>query len=209
MLVPWSRSLWRGEHVSVFQLAQDFASYLYLPRLRRPMVLAEAARVGVSLLTWEQDGFAYAESYDEEGKRYRGLRCNTQVLLTPDDKGLLVKPEVARAQIDQQTPPPGPGPGPQPDPGPGPGPGPGPDPTPKKARRYYGTVQLDAERVGRDAGQIASEVIAHLTGLVGANVKVTLEINAEIPDGVPEHVVRIVTENGRTLRFDAQGFEAE
>jgi hypothetical protein len=44
---------------------------------------------------------------------------------------------------------------------------------------------------------------------VGANVKVTLEINAEIPDGVPEHVVRIVTENGRTLRFDAQGFETE
>jgi len=26
--------LWRGDHVSVLQLAQDFASYLYLPRLR-------------------------------------------------------------------------------------------------------------------------------------------------------------------------------
>lgn len=63
--------------------------------------------------------------------------------------------------------------------------------------------------MGRDAGQIASEVIAHLTGLVGANVKVSLEINAEIPEGVSEHVVRIVTENGRNLRFDAQGFEAE
>lgn len=206
--------LWRGNHVSVSQLAQDFASYLYLPRLRQPMVLAEAARVGVSLLTWEQDGFAYAESYDDEGRRYRGLRCNSQVLLTPDDKGLLVKAEVARTQIDQQTPtPPEPGPGPRPDPGPGPrpGPGPDPDPSPKKTlpKRYFGTVQLNAERVGRDAGQIAAEVIAHLTGLVGANVKVTLEINAEIPDGVPEQVVRIVTENGRTLKFDSQGFETE
>jgi hypothetical protein len=63
--------------------------------------------------------------------------------------------------------------------------------------------------VGRDAGQIAAEVIAHLTGLVGSNVKVTLEINADIPDGVPEQVVRIVTENGRTLKFDSQGFETE
>ena len=202
--------LWRGNHVSVSQLAQDFASYLYLPRLRQPMVLAEAARVGISLLTWEQDGFAYAESYDEVGQRYRGLRCNTGVMLTPDDKGLLVKPEAARAQLDQQVPPP-PGPGPQPDPGPGPGPGPVPEPGPNKVRpkRYFGTVQLDSERVGRDAGQIASEVIAHLTGLVGAKVSVTLEITAEIPEGAPEHVVRIVTENARTLKFGPQGFEAE
>jgi len=68
---------------------------------------------------------------------------------------------------------------------------------------------LNSERVGRDAGQIASEVIAHLTGLVGAKVNVTLEITAEIPDGAPEHVVRVVTENGRTLKFDSQGFEID
>ncbi len=38
--------------------------------------------------------------------------------------------------------------------------------------------------VGRDAGKIAEEVIAHLSGLVGANVTVTLEIHAEVPAGV-------------------------
>jgi hypothetical protein len=70
-------------------------------------------------------------------------------------------------------------------------------------------VTLNAERVGRDAGQIASEVIAHLTGLVGAQVRVTLEIDADIPNGVPENVVRIVTENGRTLKFEPHGFENE
>ncbi|NUQ36569.1 MAG: hypothetical protein HUU23_01980, partial [Caldilineales bacterium] len=73
--------------------------------------------------------------------------------------------------------------------------------------RYYGAVTLDATRVGRDAGRIADEVIAHLAGLVGAKVTVTLEIEAELPDGAPEHVVRTVTENGRTLRFVSQGFE--
>ena len=53
------------------------------------------------------------------------------------------------------------------------------------------------------------KVIAHLAGLVGANVTVTLEIEAEIPDGAPEQVVRTVTENSRTLKFTNQAFERE
>ncbi len=52
-------------------------------------------------------------------------------------------------------------------------------------------------------------MIAHLAGLVGAQVTVTLEIQAEIPDGAPDHVVRTVTENSRTLNFTDQGFERE
>ena len=68
---------------------------------------------------------------------------------------------------------------------------------------------LDAARVGRDAGRIADEVIAHLAGLVGSKLTVTLEIEAEVPSGAPEHVVRTVTENCRTLKFNSQGFEKE
>ena len=60
-----------------------------------------------------------------------------------------------------------------------------------------------------DAGRIANEVISHLAGLVGAELKVTLEIQATLPSGTPDHVVRTVTENGRTLKFTSQGFEKE
>jgi hypothetical protein len=63
--------------------------------------------------------------------------------------------------------------------------------------------------VGRDASRIAEEVISHLAGLVGAAVKVTLEIEADIPNGAPDHVVRTVTENSRTLKFSSQGFEED
>ena len=42
-----------------------------------------------------------------------------------------------------------------------------------------------------------------------ANVKVTLEIEADLPDGATEQVVRTVTENYRTLKFESQGFEKE
>lgn len=60
-----------------------------------------------------------------------------------------------------------------------------------------------------DASRIADEVLSHLSGLVGANVRVTLEVEAEIPDGAPENVVRTVTENSRTLKFTTPGFELE
>jgi hypothetical protein len=63
--------------------------------------------------------------------------------------------------------------------------------------------------VGRDAGRVADEVIAHLAGLVGSTVTVTLDIDARIPSGAPDHVVRTVTENSRTLKFTSQGFEQE
>ena len=81
--------------------------------------------------------------------------------------------------------------------------------TDNRPKRFHGTVTLDATRVGRDAGKVAEEVIAHLTGLVGARVTVTLEIEAEIPAGASESVVRTVTENSRTLKFTSQGFEKE
>lgn len=80
---------------------------------------------------------------------------------------------------------------------------------PSAPKRFHGTVPLNPTRVGLEAGNIAAEVIAHLAGLVGAKVKVTLEIEAEIPTGAPDHVVRTVTENSRTLKFTTQGFEVE
>src|SRR5581483_9551466 len=101
-----------------------------------------------------------------------------------------------------------PRPGPEPKPPVFPGPAPSLAPPPKP-RRYYGTVTLTSERAGRDASRVADEVIAHLVGLVGASVRITLEIEAEFPDGAPEAVVRTVTENCRTLKFTSYGFERE
>ena len=81
---------------------------------------------------------------------------------------------------------------------------------PAKPKRYHGTVVLDSARVGRDAGRIADEVVTYLVGIVGSSVRVTLEIDAEIPTGASDNVVRTVTENSRTLKFASNsGFETE
>lgn len=212
--------LWRGDHVSVRQLVEDFAKYPYLPRMADGSVLAAAARDGVSLLTWEQDGFAYADSYDEAAGRYRGLRAAQQVEVTPESVGLLVKPSVAKEQLaaeaQERALAAGVEPGQREIAGGGTAgaaagaTGAGTvDPKPVRPTRFHGSVALNPARVGADAGKIAMEVISHLEGLVGSEVEVTLEISASVPDGVPENVVRTVSENARTLKFDSQGFEVE
>ena len=171
---------------------------------------APGIRDGLGLLTWSQDSFAYAESFDEAAGRYRGLRCGQIVTVSEGNlSGLLVRPEVALAQCQTDTipltePPPR---GQVSEPLPGGSVG---GSEPRRPRRLHGSVTLDPTRVGRDAGRrIADEVIAHLAGLVGAWVKVTLEIGAEIEAGAPENVDRTVTENSRTLKFTAHGFEQE
>jgi predicted AAA+ superfamily ATPase len=213
--------LWRGDHVPIKQLAEDFARYLYLPRVADSQVLLSAITDGLSLLTWEQETFAFADGYDEPTGRYRGLRYEARVFLTDINIGMLVKPEAARRQIAADVAvAQGAGAGTassQPNSrnsgtisGQPSASGQTPLPVPAtQPKRFHGTVILDPTRVGRDAGRIADEVISHLSGLVGAKVKVTLEIEAEIPNGAPDNVVRTVTENGRTLKFTNQEFEKE
>lgn len=123
----------------------------------------------------------------------------------------MVKAEPALRQYEAERPvAPGVAPGGTTAPGEIRGPSPaGTTPEPAKPKRFHGTVQLDARRAGRDAGTIAQEVISHLAGIIGADVKVTLEIDAVIPTGASEQVVRTVTENCRTLKFTSQGFEEE
>ena len=87
--------LWRNNHVAVKQLAEDFARYVYLPRLKDSSVLVGAVRDGLGLLTWEEESFAFADSFDEETGRYRGLRGGQIVsVVDADSPGLLVKGEL-------------------------------------------------------------------------------------------------------------------
>ncbi len=74
-------------------------------------------------------------------------------------------------------------------------------------RRFHGSMAVDPVRLIRDANNVANEVVQHLTGLPDARVRVTIEVEAELPDGAPDHVVRTVSENCRTLKFGPSGFE--
>jgi hypothetical protein len=199
--------LWRGNHVGLKQLAEDFARYVYLPRLADPAVLFSAVRDGLGLLTWDKDSFAYADDFDEKAGRYRGLRHGQLASLSlGSSTGLLVRPEIAKQQLESETRPrtdsttdvqnierqdtdseP---------------PKSRHEPSKQGPRRFHGGVTLDPTRVGRDAGRIADEIVSHLTGLMGsaspssscsAITVAALRAPGGRPRGLPERPFR----NGR------------
>jgi Swt1-like HEPN/Protein of unknown function (DUF499) len=205
--------LWRDQkHLSTRQLWDWLATYLYLPRLRDEEVLRQAIEDAIGHLV--NDTFAYAERYDEERDRYISLKVTGGGSVIIDTQSVIVKTDAALAQLDadrraaeakakekegtdtddgdgERQPPETPEPE-----------------CPKIARRYAASLVLDADRPSRDMGRVAEEVLAHLSTLPRTKLSITVEIVADIPDGVPEDIQRIVLENGNALKFKSQGFEA-
>lgn len=209
--------LWRGDHVAVKQLIEDFAKYPYLPRLRDGSVLLRAIQDGVSSLQWELESFAYAEGYDAGASRYRGLKAGELSRIQVVNDGLVVRPDVAARQFERERQPdPVPPVGTVTPPTPGGGgtgrtTGTGPTPPvpvqPRQPRRFFGSVALDPLRMSRDADTIAREVVQRFDGVSGAKVTVKLDISVELPSGVSDGTVRTITENCRTLKFESFGFD--
>ena len=223
--------LWRGDHVGVKQLTEDVAKYLYLPRLSNENVLIDAIREGVARITWYSETFAYAAGWDDQKKRYKGLSGGRSITVLLDASSLVVKPEVAEAQLEAEKKKPEPPEGNGKGKGNGNGGGGGGVTVvhkkgdgetdggdggdggvvvePPQLCRFHGSAKLDPQRVGRDAAKIAEEIVQHLTSMIGAEVEVALEIQAHIPDGASTELVRTITENCRTLKFTDHGFEEE
>jgi hypothetical protein len=214
--------LWRGDHVEVRQLAEDFSRYLYLPRLSKPDVLLDAIATGLGLLTWNPDSFAIADAYDAESCRYQALRWNTVIRPNAESPMLLIRPDVAAKQKEADAaaaaaktggvspaPPDGTEPGsvvskPAP-------PGKVTDPVvpPKPPTRFHGAVVLDPLKVASGAAEVAKEIVQHLTSKLGCKVKVTLNIDAEFPAGFDEATMRTVRENANALKFLNPEFEED
>lgn len=209
--------LWRGDHVSIKQLIEDFATYLYLPRLKNEVVLISAIKNSLVNIAVNAETFVYAAGYDDEKKEYRGLLATATGAVFSDSMSLLVKPEIAQAQIERkererqifrdsgnakpvfnpdnrENVPPIIGPQP-------------PIVKPKMYRRFYGEVTIDASRAGKDTSKISEEVISHFTSKIGTNVKVTIHIDARMEEGADEKLMRDISENCKTLNFDLCEFE--
>ena len=64
-----------------------------------------------------------------------------------------------------------------------------------------GPIQVESRR------SIAQEIISALAGQHGTTLRVTIDIEAERPEGFTESTMRTVTENARTLKITDTGFE--
>ncbi len=209
--------LWKDGHVAVGDLWKTYAQYPYMPRLTDQLVLQRGLLDAPML--WEQEGFALADGYDPDAKRYRGLVLPSDDLYESTqitDQTLVVRPEIATAQRSET-----PGAGDGEEAGGGapiatvesPAGDPGAEETgsagqPRKTR-FFASKRLSSERYAMDFKNVAEEVLAHLVSIPGATVSVTLEIEATAPEGFDESQVRVVSENSTTLKFEQSGFEEQ
>jgi uncharacterized protein len=93
--------LWKDkDHIGIKQLWEYFCFYIYLPRLKDRDALLRAIQDGISTVVSPTE-FAYAEAYDEQTGRYVGLRMGGGRSVVMDSSSVLVKPEVAHAQIEE------------------------------------------------------------------------------------------------------------
>ena len=75
--------------------------------------------------------------------------------------------------------------------------------------RFFGSVRINSDRYNRDIGNITREVIDRLAGS-GAQLEITIDIQAIKKEGFTESEVRTLSENARVLKFDPDsGFEQD
>ena len=215
LLMQMDSLLWREtSDISVGELWKMLCTYCYLPRLANYDVLAQAIQNGVN----SEEYFAYAEGKSEN--RYIGLKYNQYVGYI-DRSGFLVKQLAALKQKAQESQQPKPGPADYPTPPVWPGPNPVPptdqpdepdqpdDPIPPRPQntRFSMATTLDSTRVIKNISGLMDEVINHLTAINGASVEIKLIVDANIPGGTPQSIVRTITENCKTLKVEDFGFD--
>ena len=188
---------------------------------RKRRCLEDAIRTGLNSTEY----FAYAAGFD--GTRYIDLKFN-QPVHSIDQSGYLVKVDRAQAQLAAET---APSSGERLDPrrpavvdrptpiggGAGGYPGTqgggedevsdGPAPSAPQNTSFFLSTRLDDTRIGRDVQQLMQEVINHLINTDGCEVEIRLEGTARTPQGFSPQIVRVVSENSRTLKVEDFGFE--
>jgi uncharacterized protein len=210
---------WKPDRVAVGAMAfwEDTQRYLYLPRLKGRDVLAQAIVKGAST----KDFFATA--YAQNGDVFEGFKfgdANVQL----DDTLLLIDPDAAKsyetalaakaaaaaatgsgasASTTPTTIPPNTSGGaststttttatPTP---------------PAKAREFIGSIEVNASTAKMRLVQIAEEIISVLASDPNASVKISVEINAEYPNGASDQIKRAVSENAGSLGFKTKTWE--
>jgi len=197
------RPLWAEgrPHIAISEIADWFASYVYLPKLRDRVVLETSIRDAIGKF---DAAFGYAERFDATKGAYEGLiyAKTAPEFLSPH--ALLVRADDAKQQTSiapatnltvdtggdtATTTSSGPTsvtPAPQ---------------TSTKPHRFYGSVEIDMNRPVKAFDTILNSVVTELQRSPGAKVKLTLEIEAEAPSGFNDADVGVVRDNTKQLKF--------
>ena len=205
-----SKLVWVNEqHVRLGTLYGYFAQYPYLRRLKDEATLHGGVRSGLDRTTWQTETFAYAESFDTETGTYKGLvagpgAANLQIDMK---EGLLVRPDVALAQIEREADARHPEP-PEDEEGRRPH---KPGENGKSAngervtspRQFFLRVKIDdPTKLPRVAAQIGNDIVAHLATAPGIRqVEVTIEVKADAENSIDPGLVEKLDKNANAHGF--------
>ena len=208
---------WKEGKDSVGAMAfwEDMQRYLYLPRLKDRHVLEQAIVKGAG----SKDFFGTA--YGQSGDTFEGFKfgdANVQF----DDTLLLIEPEFARryeATLSVNL---------KPNPGVVDGVAQQPTGVPGqsalfqppvgapdtiatagsgKPKSFYGSVEVNPATAKMRLVQLAEEIISNLAADPQAQLKITVEINADFPNGATDQIKRAVSENAKSLGFKTSSWE--
>ena len=188
----------------------DSTKYLYLPRLKSREVLASVVRTGAASKDFfgtaygftdgKYDGFAFGDgniSFNdtllliepEAATQYAIEQKKLEVVNPPELAGKSVEPtSVTGGTLGIK------------------------EPGKKtlvapKAKAFRGSVEVSASLAKSKLRSIAEEVIELLNTDPNANIRVTLEIDAEFPEGASDTIKRAVSENAANLGFKVKDWE--
>lgn len=195
------KPLWPAErpHLTVAEVAEWFASFAYLPKLRDRVVLENAIRDAVGKL---DPAFGYADDLDASTGEYRGLTWAKTAPEVMPPSAILVREKEALEQLGRLQPAPPPVPGFSS--GPSPVTGTDPRPRPSTPKRFWGSVEIDMVRPVKSFDAILNAVIMELQRTPGAKVTLTLEVEVQAEGGFSEGDVDVIRDNARQLKFKAE-----
>jgi hypothetical protein len=76
-----------------------------------------------------------------------------------------------------------------------------------KPKSFYGSVEVSPATAKMRLVQLAEEIISNLVADPLAEIKITVEINANFPNGASDQIRRAVAENAKSLGFKTSTWE--
>ncbi|MBQ7497714.1 MAG: DUF499 domain-containing protein [Selenomonas sp.] len=213
--------IWKDrDDITCKELWDCLTNYCYLPRLINNTVLHETIMQGV-----RQGVFALAEAKQDD--KYLGITLGQDYFGMLAPSTWLVKREIAEAQLREEQEAADTDNGTDGDTdsqedlssqngvheggGTSTGGDKGTDTTepsrPKSPQHFAMDVSLDETRINKQVNDYVTEILQHLMNVKGASVNIRLDIDVDLPEGTPEHVVRTVSENCQTLKVQNFHFE--
>ena len=186
----------RSPRVTLRDLWEYFAQYIYAPRLYDQKVLHDAVREGVL-----EGFFGLADHFDELTGEYVDLRFNQPVEIGSLDE-LVVRREDVEAQLraDEEAPVDDTTVEEEP-----------PDETEEYVEpdptRFSVTFDVGLERAPKDVDRCMDEIVEILMSLDKADVKLEFVIESRVPGGIPEPEREALAQNCKQLKAKLLRFE--